>query len=84
MFRKFRTVLAAAAFIVATYAAAAEMSGSHPDTYVVKRGDTLSRIARTYQVAVADLLSWNKLPSANALKPGQRLVMYIEDRRLGG
>ncbi len=41
MFRKFRTVLAAAAFIVATYAAAAEMSGSHPDTYVVKRGDTL-------------------------------------------
>ncbi|HEY5972887.1 MAG TPA: LysM domain-containing protein [Pseudoxanthomonas sp.] len=41
MFRKFRTVLAAAAFVVATYAAAAEMSGSHPDTYVVKRGDTL-------------------------------------------
>ena len=41
MFRKFRTVLAAAAFIVATYAAAAEMSGAHPDTYVVKRGDTL-------------------------------------------
>ncbi|HYM85676.1 MAG TPA: LysM peptidoglycan-binding domain-containing protein, partial [Pseudoxanthomonas sp.] len=41
MFRKFRTVLAAAAFIVATYAAAAEMSGTHPDTYVVKRGDTL-------------------------------------------
>ena len=41
MFRKFRTVLAAAAFIVATYAAAAEMAGPHPDTYVVKRGDTL-------------------------------------------
>src|SRR5687768_18536032 len=45
MFRKFRTVLAAAAFIVATYAAAAEMSGAHPDTYVVKRGDTLWDIA---------------------------------------
>ena len=41
MFRKFRTVIAAAAFIVATYAAAAEMSGAHPDTYTVKRGDTL-------------------------------------------
>ena len=41
MFRKFRTVLAAAAFIVATYATAAEMAGPHPDTYVVKRGDTL-------------------------------------------
>ncbi len=41
MFKKLRTVLAAAAFIVATYAAAAEMTGTHPDTYVVKRGDTL-------------------------------------------
>ena len=45
MFRKFRTVIAAAAFIVATYAAAAEMAGPHPDTYVVKRGDTLWDIA---------------------------------------
>jgi membrane-bound lytic murein transglycosylase D len=54
-------------------------------TYTVKRGDTLSRIARTFKVAVADLLSWNKLGSAHDLKPGQRLVMYIEDRRrLGG
>ncbi len=41
MLKKIRTVLAAAAFIVATYATAAEMSGSHPDTYVVQRGDTL-------------------------------------------
>ncbi len=54
-------------------------------TYTVKSGDTLSRIARTFSVAVADLLSWNKLRSAHELKPGQRLVMYVDDnRRLGG
>jgi membrane-bound lytic murein transglycosylase D len=54
-------------------------------TYTVKRGDTLSRIARTFKVAVADILSWNKLPSAHELKPGQRLVMFVEGRRrLGG
>ena len=41
MLKNIRTVLAAAAFIVATYATAAEMRGSHPDTYVVQRGDTL-------------------------------------------
>ena len=41
MLKNIRTVLAAAAFIVAAYAAAAEMKGDHPDTYVVKRGDTL-------------------------------------------
>jgi membrane-bound lytic murein transglycosylase D len=56
-----------------------------PLTYTVKRGDTLSRIARTFKVAVDDILGWNKLRSAHDLKPGQRLVMYIEDRRrLGG
>ena len=48
MFRKFRTVIAAAAFIVATYAAAAEMTGPHPDTYVVKRGDTLWDISAKF------------------------------------
>ena len=48
MFRKFRTVIAAAAFIVATYAAAAEMAGPHPDTYVVKRGDTLWDISAKF------------------------------------
>ncbi len=48
MFRKFRTVIAAAAFVVATYAAAAEMAGPHPDTYVVKRGDTLWDISAKF------------------------------------
>ena len=40
-----RTVLAVALLTVATYAAAAQLRGDHPDTYVVKRGDTLWDIA---------------------------------------
>ena len=40
-----RVVLTAALLTVATYAVAAEMRGDHPDTYVVKRGDTLWDIA---------------------------------------
>src|SRR4051812_8279923 len=38
-------VVAAALLTVATYAAAVEMRGDHPDTYVVQRGDTLWDIA---------------------------------------
>src|SRR5919107_835421 len=38
-------IVAAALLTVATYAAAVEMRGDHPDTYVVKRGDTLWDIA---------------------------------------
>ena len=40
-----RTVFAVALLTVATYAAAVEMRGDHPDTYVVQRGDTLWDIA---------------------------------------
>jgi hypothetical protein len=43
--RGLRTVLAAALLTVATYAAAVELRRDHPDTYVVKRGDTLWDIA---------------------------------------
>ena len=45
MLTRLRTVLAVAMLTVATYAAAVESRGSHPDTYVVVRGDTLWDIA---------------------------------------
>lgn len=43
--RGLRTALVAALLTVATYATAVELRGGHPDTYVVKRGDTLWDIA---------------------------------------
>ncbi|KRG69346.1 LysM peptidoglycan-binding domain-containing protein [Pseudoxanthomonas dokdonensis] len=48
MFKSFRTVLAVAIMTVGTYAAAAEMAEGHPDTYVVKRGDTLWDISARF------------------------------------
>lgn len=45
MLKRLRTVCAVAILTVTTYAAAVEMRGDHPDTYVVKRGDTLWDIA---------------------------------------
>ena len=43
--RGVRTMLAVALLTAATFAAAVELRGDHPDTYVVKRGDTLWDIA---------------------------------------
>ena len=43
--RGVRTMLAVALLTVATFADAVELRGDHPDTYVVKRGDTLWDIA---------------------------------------
>lgn len=45
MFKPLRTVLTAALLTIATYGVAAEVAGDHPDTYVVKKGDTLWDIA---------------------------------------
>ena len=43
--------------------------------YRVKRGDTLSSIARFFSTSVASLRSWNKLRS-DRLMPGDRLTVY--------
>lgn len=53
-------------------------------TYVVRRGDSLSTIATKFRVRLSDLLGWNNLTKRSVIKPGQRLVMYIEDRRRAG
>lgn len=45
MLKPIRTVLTAALLTVATFTVAAQMREGHPDTYVVKRGDTLWDIA---------------------------------------
>jgi membrane-bound lytic murein transglycosylase D len=44
-------------------------------TYRVKRGDTLSSIARLFSTSVSALKQWNRLRS-NHLSPGQRLTVY--------
>jgi membrane-bound lytic murein transglycosylase D len=52
--------------------------GSRRLTYVVRRGDTLYRIARLLQVTVDDLVSWNSSLSQKALHPGQVLVAFVK------
>ncbi len=48
MFKHFRTAAAVAFLTLAAYATAQEMVGDHPDTYVVKKGDTLWDISARF------------------------------------
>ncbi|SNY75592.1 LysM peptidoglycan-binding domain-containing protein [Stenotrophomonas sp. CC120223-11] len=48
MLLRFGTVVAAAMLTVAAYATAVEVNGGHPDTYVVRKGDTLWDIAARF------------------------------------
>lgn len=51
--------------------AAADAGGA--STYTVKRGDTLSRIARAHGVKYRDLARWNGIENPNRLRVGQQL-----------
>jgi len=50
-------------------------------TYTVRSGDTVSRIARLFQVSVAQILEWNRMSSGAALRAGQRLIIKVAGRR---
>lgn len=41
--------------------------------YRVQKGDSLYNIARRFDVALSDLLSWNNLAKTSVLQPGQQL-----------
>jgi len=43
--------------------------------HIVRRGDSLWRIAQRYGVRLGDLLAWNGLRSAARIYPGQRLLI---------
>jgi membrane-bound lytic murein transglycosylase D len=47
-------------------------SGSHPQFYTIKRGDTLVTVADRFNVSVEDLRKWNRLKSG-AVSLGRRL-----------
>lgn len=48
---------------------------SKPQTeyYTVKKGDTLSGIAKKYETTVSQLVSWNSIKNPNLIYPGQKL-----------
>jgi membrane-bound lytic murein transglycosylase D len=45
--------------------------------YTVRKGDSLYKIARKFDVTIKDVRRWNKLPKDKYLQPGQRLKLYI-------
>ncbi|WP_293370526.1 LysM peptidoglycan-binding domain-containing protein [Nevskia sp.] len=57
------------------YSAQAVTTGIH----VVKRGESLARIARRYRVSTRELLAANDMANGNKLKAGARLQVPIRD-----
>ncbi len=47
--------------------------------HVVRRGDTLWKIARRYGVGIGQLARWNRIDPRRPLRPGQRLRIRVAD-----
>ncbi len=47
-------------------------------TYVVKRGDSLDRIAAEFGISVSDLIQWNDLTDRGYLVAGQKLIILVQ------
>lgn len=48
--------------------------------YVVRRGDTLARVAERFKVTIDEILTWNRLPKNKRLRRGQRITLHIDVR----
>ena len=48
-------------------------------TYIVRVGDTLTQIAKLFQVSVSQILAWNGMASHNIV-PGQKLTIRVASR----
>jgi membrane-bound lytic murein transglycosylase D len=49
--------------------------------YQVRRGDTLSSIARRFDVSVGQLQAWNGMQGRTGIRAGQRLTIHVDSRR---
>jgi membrane-bound lytic murein transglycosylase D len=51
--------------------------------YVVKEGDSLSTIADRFEIPLTSLILWNRLNPRRHIHPGQRLVIYPNNMKIG-
>lgn len=63
--------------VAAKITAAVTPTPANLQTYIVKSGDTLSDIARRFDVKVADIIAVNSLPNGDILSVGQKLLIPV-------
>lgn len=70
-----------ALLIAAILAACSSTPARVPDTYIVKRGDTLYSIAWRHGLDYRDIARWNRIGRGYVIHPGQKLVLRPSGKR---
>ncbi|WP_413700378.1 LysM peptidoglycan-binding domain-containing protein [Psychromonas sp. KJ10-10] len=52
--------------------------GARKLTYHVRSGDSLGKIAQKFNVKTDDLVIWNQLHTQKYIRPGQKLLVFVE------
>lgn len=50
--------------------------------YKVRKGDSLSKIAKRYKVRIEDIKKWNKATLGKYLKPNMQIILYVDGRKI--
>lgn len=55
------------------------VASATPEIYVIRKGDSLWRIARRFKVSQEQLVAWNNISEKQYLQPGQRLKVAVSE-----
>lgn len=61
--------------VIRAISPAKKKAGSHARYHVVKKGETLYRIAKNYRISLSRLMSANHLTTQSVIHPGKRLII---------
>ena len=66
------------------FAAPAVQPAQEPIAYIVRKGDSLSKIAKKFRVTLKELLAWNNLRKSDTIYPRQKITVYRSGSRSVG
>lgn len=58
-----------------------EQAMTKPETYTIKRGDTLSKISKQTGISISELASMNDIEDVNKIKAGQSIVLSVPQQQ---
>lgn len=57
------------------------VEGKSPIRYIVKKDDSLTKIAETFETRITDLRIWNDIPFDRKISAGDSLIIYVPNEK---